>query len=133
MLLLICYINSFGKQREKRLERTFLEFYFVLFSKILFSERIFCFVIFSLQHSNSQLVLLAVCMLASICSTLGMRTVYYRDGTVCEACAEEYNNIPYRQTYYPSSRVAYEERVVTRPSSSYISNRDDSGSYYSNV
>lgn len=86
------------------------------------------------------MLLMAVCLLASIYSTLGMKTVYYRDGQVCEACADEHNNVVYRQSN-PSGdnqRVVYrtEERVISsRPSSSlssssYVVNRDSG--YYSN-
>lgn len=78
---------------------------------------------------------MATCLLALIHPSVGMSTVYYRNGEVCEVCAEEHGTRS--QTYYPSSsssssggnqRVVYrtEERVVSRPSSSsYITNRDD--------
>lgn len=83
---------------------------------------------------------MAACLFATIYASLGMNTVYYRNGERCEVCAEEH--VPYRtqtQTYYPSSgtqRVVYrtEERIITRPSSSssssYIANRADTA-YYS--
>lgn len=73
---------------------------------------------------------MAVCLLALVHPSVGMGTVYYRNGEVCEACAEDHGTRS--QTYYPSTggnqRVVYrtEERVVSRPSSSsYITNRDD--------
>lgn len=78
---------------------------------------------------------MTVCLLASVYSTLGMKTVYYRNGQVCDECADEHN----RNAYYPSGgnrQVVYrtEERIISsRPSSlssSYVVNRDDSG-YYS--
>lgn len=83
---------------------------------------------------------MAACLFATIYASLGMNTVYYRNGERCEVCAEEH--VPYRQqtqTYYPSNeaqRVVYrtEERIITRPStsssSSYIANRADTA-YYS--
>lgn len=79
---------------------------------------------------------MTLCLLASVYSTLGMKTVYYRDGQVCDACADEHERV----AYYPSGgnrQVVYrtEERIISsRPStslsSSYVVNRDDSG-YYS--
>lgn len=78
------------------------------------------------------MLLIAVCLFASVYSALGMKTVYYRDGQVCEVCAEQHDSVPNRQTYYPSDhsqRVVYrtDERVITRPSSSssYVANRAD--------
>jgi len=89
--------------------------------------------------SSASTLLMSVCLLATIYSTLGMQTVVYKDGNqVCEVCAE--NHVPYRQqsqTYYPSNgvqRVVYrtEERIVSQPSTSYITNRGDNGISYSN-
>lgn len=83
---------------------------------------------------SSQTLLIGVCLLASICSTLGMKTYYYRDGQVCEACADDASYSSSRHTN-PSSdnhQVVYrtEERIISsRPSSSYVVNRDDSGLY----
>lgn len=83
------------------------------------------------------MLLIAVCLFASVYTAIGMKTVYYRDGQVCEVCSEQHDTVPYRQTYtqqyYPSEgnqRVVYrqnEERVITRPSSSssYVANRAD--------
>lgn len=80
--------------------------------------------------------------MASIAGSLGMGTHYYRNGEVCDACADDHGTrYQTQQTYNPSSgnRVVYrnEERVVSRPvySPTYISNRDDtyssSNSFYS--
>lgn len=78
------------------------------------------------------MLLMAVCLLASVYSTLGMRTVYYRDGQVCDVCTEQHDTVPYRQSYTQSEvgkRVVYqnEERIISRPSSSssYVVNRAD--------
>lgn len=91
-------------------------------------------------QNSAPALLMAACLFATIYASLGMNTVYYRNGERCEACAEEH--VPYRQqqtqTYYPSNgaqRVVYrtEERIITRPSSSsssYIANRADTA-YYS--
>lgn len=75
---------------------------------------------------------MAVCLFASVYSTLGMRTVYYRNGQVCDVCADQHDTVPYRQSYTPSEvgkRVVYqnEERIISRPSSSssYVVNRAD--------
>lgn len=86
------------------------------------------------------MVLIAVCLFASVYSALGMRTVYYRDGQVCEACT--YSNddvVPYKQSYTPEEagkRVIYsggQDRINSRPivspssslSPSYIVDRVD--------
>lgn len=91
-------------------------------------------------QNSAPALLMATCLFATIYASLGMNTVYYRNGERCEVCAEEH--VPYRQqqtqTYYPSNgaqRVVYrtEERIITRPSSSsssYIANRADTA-YYS--
>lgn len=95
---------------------------------------------FKLHNSNNSVLLdsfqnsgtlffMATCLLASIHSSIGMSTVYYRNGEVCEVCAEEHGTRTQTQTqtYYPSGGS---QRVVYRPSSSssYITNRDDT--YY---
>lgn len=94
---------------------------------------------FDYFQNSSTTLLMAACLFATIYASLGMNTVYYRNGERCEVCAEEH--VPYRQqtqTYYPSGgeqRVVYrtEERVITRPStsslSSYIADRGDPSSY----
>lgn len=94
-------------------------------------------IVFLFGFQNSATLLMAACLFATIYASLGMNTVYYRNGERCEVCAEEH--VPYRQqtqTYYPSGeaqRVVYrtEERIITRPSSSssYIVNRADTASY----
>ena len=74
------------------------------------------------------MLLIAVCLFASVYSALGMRTVYYRDGQVCDACSDGY--VPYKDTYTPDEvgkKVVYgtEQRIISRPSSSssYVVNR----------
>lgn len=85
---------------------------------------------------TSQMLLMSVCLLASICSTLGMKTYYYRDGQVCDTCSDDANFSSGRRVY-PSSdnrEVVYrtQERIITsNPSNSYVVNRDDSGGQYS--
>lgn len=75
------------------------------------------------------MLLIAVCLFASVYSALGMRTVYYRDGQVCDACQDGY--VSYKETYTPDEvgkRVVYggtEERIISRPQSSYVVNRAD--------
>lgn len=77
------------------------------------------------------MLLIATCLLASVYSTLGMKTVYYRDGQVCDVCADEHSSVPYRHGD-GSQRVVYrtEERIISSRPSTYVVNRDDSG-YYS--
>lgn len=75
------------------------------------------------------MLLVAVCLFASVYTALGMRTVYYRDGQVCEACADDHGVVPYKQTYTPEEagrRVIYsgQERIISRPISSYIDRAD---------
>lgn len=77
------------------------------------------------------MLLIAVCLFASVYTAIGMRTVYYRDGQVCDACTEEHGGVAYKQSYTPEEagrRVIYsgQERIISRPisSSSYIDRAD---------
>lgn len=77
------------------------------------------------------MLLIAVCLFASVYSALGMRTVYYRDGQICDACADDQGVVPYKQSYTPEEagrRVIYsgQERIISRPitSTSYIDRAD---------
>lgn len=89
-------------------------------------------------QQSTSLVLIAVCLFASVYSALGMRTVYYQDGRVCDVCTDnQEGTVPYKQSYTPEEagkRVIYsggQDRINSRPisspssSSSYIANRDD--------
>lgn len=84
------------------------------------------------------MVLIAVCLLATVYSALGMRTVYYRDGRVCDVCTDNHDGVvPYKQSYTPEEagkRIIYsngQDRINSRPisspssSSSYIVDRGD--------
>lgn len=57
-----------------------------------------------------------------------MQTVYYRNGEICDRCADEHSGITYRHGD-TNQRVVYrtEGRIISsRPSSSqYVANRDD--------
>lgn len=69
----------------------------------------------------STVYLVATCLLAtSVYSVLGMGnhgTVYYRDGQVCEVCADEHSSIPYQ------NQVGGVQRVVHRSDGQIISSR----------
>lgn len=73
--------------------------------------------------------LIAVCLFASVYSALGMSNVVYRDGQLCEACKD--GVVQYKETYTPEEvgkRVVYgpgQQRVISRPSESYVVNRAD--------
>lgn len=75
------------------------------------------------------MLLIAVCLFASVYTALGMGTHYYRDGQVCDSCAD--GVVQYKESYRPDEvgkRVVYgtEERIISsRPSSSYVVNRAD--------
>lgn len=90
-----------------------------------------CFLLFCLfrQQITSMMLLMAMCLFASVCSVLGMKTVYYRDGQVCDVCTDE-QSVPYKQSYTPEEvgkRIVYrtEERIISQPSNSYVVNRAD--------
>ena len=76
--------------------------------------------------------MLATCLLAVVSSALGMSTVYYRDGQICDVC-QTTNSDHSSHTYSTGlgQRVIVEERVVNRPSGNtvtstqYVTNRDD--------
>lgn len=85
------------------------------------------------------MLLIAVCLFATVYSALGMRTVYYQDGRVCDVCTDTHDGVvPYKQSYTPEEagkRVIYsgsQDRINSRPiispsssSSSYIVDRGD--------
>lgn len=76
------------------------------------------------------MLLIAVCLFASVYTARGMRTVYYRDGQVCDVCTENQGVVPYKQSYTPEEagkRVIYDGQVNSRPisSTSYTNNRAD--------
>lgn len=82
---------------------------------------------FILFQQTTTMLLIAVCLFASVYSALGMNTVYYRDGQVCELCSEQHNTVPYRETYTPEEvgkRVVYGAGSRPISSSSYVVNRD---------
>lgn len=99
----------------------------------MFFSSLVCF-----QQSTSM-VLIAVCLFATVYSALGMRTVYYRDGRICDVCTDNRDDVvPYKQSYTPEEagkRVIYsggQDRINSRPiispsssSSSYIVDRGD--------
>lgn len=86
------------------------------------------------QNPSSTVFLVATCLLAtSVFSALGMGnhgTVYYRDGQVCEVCADEHSSVPYRNQGGSAQRVVYrtEERIISSRPSANLVNRDE---YYS--
>lgn len=72
------------------------------------------------------MLLIAVCLFASVYSALGMNTVYYRDGQICERCSD-HDTVPYRETYTPEEvgkRVVYGAGSRAISSSPYVVNRD---------
>lgn len=120
----------------------------ILFSIVIFSFHLwfhwnschfsFRFVFLFYFQQSTSMVLIAVCLFATVYSALGMRTVYYRDGRVCDVCTDNHDGVvPYKQSYTPEEagkRIIYsngQDRINSRPisspssSSSYIVDRGD--------
>lgn len=78
------------------------------------------FFVFFFQNSSTAL-LIATCLFASVYSTLGMKTVYYRNGEVCDVCADEHSGTSYRRGDGDVQRVVYRQRYIDRDDSTYYS------------